>query len=194
MDKIILNNEDINFLLDWRDKNTDLVRTSACPLKKVKIIANDIILTCIRLEYKLKMTITRKGESIGKLEFEILPFGFYKRTKNTTKLDEEDIQSAVTVYASTMALLTYGGEKETKKRKTSSKPRVIREQTKRKSNVYILKRSNGEGYIVNQGSHKSPSYSFSVRGHFRHYKSGKVIWIEEYSKGTGNKQSKTYKL
>ena len=31
--------------------------------------------------------------------------------------------------------------------------------------------------------HKSPEGIFSVRGHFRKYKSGKVVWISEYLKG-----------
>ena len=37
---------------------------------------------------------------------------------------------------------------------------------------------------VNQHAiHKSPEGIFSVRGHFRKYKSGKIVWINEYLKG-----------
>ena len=43
-------------------------------------------------------------------------------------------------------------------------------------------------------SHASPGGIFSVRGHFRHYKNGKVIWISEYRKGEGKKKKKTYKM
>lgn len=39
-------------------------------------------------------------------------------------------------------------------------------------------------YAVSSHTHKSPEGIFSVRGHFRKYKSGKVIWIDEYLKGT----------
>ena len=40
----------------------------------------------------------------------------------------------------------------------------------------------------------SPACSFTVRGHFRHYKSGKTVWIAEYRKGTGRSRGKTYKI
>lgn len=42
-----------------------------------------------------------------------------------------------------------------------------------------------------------PNHEFRVRGHYRHYKSGKVVWINEFEKckGKGNKATKkTYKL
>lgn len=39
-------------------------------------------------------------------------------------------------------------------------------------------------YAVHTSSRKSPEGVYSVRGHFRYYKSGKVIWIDEYMKGT----------
>ena len=48
--------------------------------------------------------------------------------------------------------------------------------------------------MMAKGSHRSPRGSY-VRGHYRHYKSGKVVWIEEYQKGTGKaEKGKTYKL
>lgn len=36
---------------------------------------------------------------------------------------------------------------------------------------------------INHIKRSSPSYSFSVRGHYRHYKSGKVVWVKEFKKG-----------
>ena len=35
------------------------------------------------------------------------------------------------------------------------------------------------------GTGHSPSHEFDVRGHYRHYKSGKVIWINEFTKCKG---------
>ena len=202
MDKVALNNDDMNCLLEWRDKNQDLVRTTTCPLKKVKIVAVEvgITLTCIRSERELTVSITQQGKSKGKMVFEILPFGIYRLVKSSTSIyGKDDVQSVVTVYASLMALLSFGGdtEKESrqtksgKKNKSSKKPSKTR---KTKGITYILKRSGNEAHIVKQGSHKSPQGTFTVRGHFRHYKSGKVVWIEEYSKGSGRKKNKTYKL
>ena len=50
MDKITYTNNDINFLLEWRDRNQDLVRMGVCPIKAIKIISieSGITLTCIR--------------------------------------------------------------------------------------------------------------------------------------------------
>lgn len=36
--------------------------------------------------------------------------------------------------------------------------------------------------------------SWRVRGHWRHYKSGKSVWIEPYTKGKGEIEPKTYKV
>ena len=35
---------------------------------------------------------------------------------------------------------------------------------------------------------------WSVRGHFRHYKNGKVVYVHPYEKGTGRKTPKKYKV
>jgi hypothetical protein len=44
--------------------------------------------------------------------------------------------------------------------------------------------------------HSSPSYEFEVRGFYRHYKSGKVVWVDGFTKGKGKgpKKNKKYKL
>lgn len=202
MDKIVLSNDDLNFLLEWRDKNADLVRTSACPLKKVKIVAPEtgITLTCIRSERELTVSITQHGKSKGKLTFEVMPFGMYRLAKSNTNIySEDDIQSVVTVYASTMALIAFGDgtEREPKKKRSNRTEKASHKPSKqRKANgiTYILRRSKNEAHIVKQGSHRSPQGTFTVRGHFRHYRNGKVVWIDEYAKGTGDKKSKTYKL
>lgn len=40
-------------------------------------------------------------------------------------------------------------------------------------------------YAVSSGSHRSPDGVFPVRGHFRQYKDGKIIWIDSFFKGLG---------
>lgn len=60
--------------------------------------------------------------------------------------------------------------------------------------TYILHSSGKRLSVAPKGHHASPSCSFTVRGHFRHYRSGKTVWIAEYRKGTGKEQSKTYKI
>ncbi len=44
--------------------------------------------------------------------------------------------------------------------------------------------------------HSPPGCEYSVRGHYRHYKSGKIVWIAEQvrCKGRGPRRSKRYKV
>ena len=42
--------------------------------------------------------------------------------------------------------------------------------------------------------HQKLTESWTVRGHYRHYASGKVGYVKPYTKGTGKKTAKTYKL
>lgn len=106
MDKIKYTKKDIDFLLEWRDKNQELVRMGVCPIKAIKIISieSGITLTCIRRGQLVNISITQLGRSFGVLTLECLPFGFCKIVKCTAKtLKQDDLQSVITVYASTMA-------------------------------------------------------------------------------------------
>ena len=49
--------------------------------------------------------------------------------------------------------------------------------------VITFRKFKNKVYAVHTSAHKSPEGVFSVRGHFRHYKDGKVIWIDSYMKG-----------
>lgn len=50
--------------------------------------------------------------------------------------------------------------------------------------------------LIPRGHHASPSGTFGVRGHWRHYKNGKNVWIGPYTKGLGKTeyQTKEYEL
>lgn len=49
--------------------------------------------------------------------------------------------------------------------------------------VIVFRIFDGKTYAVATTTHRSPQGIFSVRGHFRRYKNGHVIWIDEYLKG-----------
>lgn len=74
------------------------------------------------------------------------------------------------------AFLTYGNVFEEKFLKLHSKNDGA-------SKVIVFRELDGEVYAAEARGHKSPEGIFSVRGHFRRYQSGKVIWIDEYLKG-----------
>ena len=201
MDKIRLSSEDIEFILQWRDEHKDLVRLGMSPLKAVKIVCYEsgYTITAVREGKLLNFGINDRGKSLGKLVFETLGNGMCSLVKNTTKLQNEDRQAVLTVYSSAMALLIFGRatiqRDETDVREVvPHKPKKTSKKSQRKGYTYILGRSGNEPHLMVKGSHSSPSGMFSVRGHFRHYKSGKVVWIAEYTKGCGKKKDKTYKV
>jgi len=201
MDKILLSTKDIEYLLKWRDEHQDLVRRHDCPIRAVKIVCTEsgFVLTAIREKRELSISVTQNGVKTGKLLFEMMPFGMLRLTKNKTRLPQDDVQSVLTVYCSLMAMLVHGGyrdetaEPEKEKKAPNKNKGGSRPKKKTSGITYILHTKSGVR-IAPQGSHKSPSGTFSVRGHYRRYKSGKVIWIDEYTKGDGRKKAKVYKL
>lgn len=202
MDKIFYTKEDMEFLLDWRDKHIDYVHQCVCPIRAIRIISkvNGIAMTCVRDGDTIKVNVTLDERPYGKLIAHILPSGFYEVDDKTSKiLDMEAIQSIMTTYASTMALLAYGNEvtrpaKQSDRKPIDNKHKPTKKKSKSSGITYVLRRDSKTAAIMPHGKHRSPQGTFNVRGHFRHYKDGKVVWIEEYSKGSGTKRSKTYKL
>ena len=200
MDKIELTVADIEALLTWRDQHPNEVRSHPEPLKAVEIVMphNGYRIKGIREGNRLKLHLSQNSTQLGNCEFVRRADGMWVSTKNRMKVDKDDLQSVLTVYCSLMALMTYGSietEAQEERRKTAghkNSKKSSRKQSRR--TTYILRTVNGTLMAVPRGSHASPSGIFTVRGHYRHYKSGKVVWISEYKKGTGKKKPKTYKV
>ena len=201
MDKIILSSNDIIALLKWRDTHTDLVRRNAAPFKGIMLEFPD---THINIKVytdngKLSFYLYISGNKAGKITGVQLPGGFFKETKNTTELNKENIQTIITVYSSLMALIVYHTpEKATaamrKQHQETKNKRKSGKQRSKKGITYIFSRSQNGPRLQPQREHASPSAAFSVRGHYRHYKNGKTVWVKPYNKGTGAKKDKTYKI
>ncbi len=201
MDKIELTVEDITALLKWRDEHKQEVRSHPAPLKAVEMVFphNGMRIKGIREGNTLRLHLSRNFEQLGNCTFIRREDGMWTSTKNRTKVGRDDLQSALTVYCTMMALMTYGSRevdprREEMKRSPRTKAKKSSPRKPVKRTTYILRRVNGTLLVAPRGSHASPSGIFTVRGHYRQYKSGKVVWIAEYRKGTGKKKSKTYKL
>ena len=205
MDKIVLTSDDLNYILKWRDEHNDLVRQFPCPLCRVKILSIDTgyTITAIRNGWSAKLCINEKGRSIGYVVFDLGTIGVCRMLKNTTKLNNSDIQSVLTVYCSTMAFMVYGNTPvqtpmptPIKHKPTGAVPKKRPTKKKTAGITYILNRQNNAPRLSAQGSRSrcSPSGVFTVRGHYRHLKNGKVVWVAQYTKGTGKKKDKRYLL
>ena len=200
MDKIILSNNDVETLLLWRDQNKELIRRNAAPFKGILLQFPEsfIDIKAYNDAGKITFYLFINGHKAGKITGQQLPGGFFKARKNTTKLSNEDIQSIITVYSSLMALIVYH-----KPEPAAAAPRDQRQerpkkaksgQERRKNSVtYLLKHSSSGPQLQRRGQHRSPASAFTVRGHYRHYKDGRAVWIKPYKKGTGGPQNKTYK-
>lgn len=154
-----------------------------------------------RNEDKLKLQVSRKGLPLGYVEFAILPTGIVVRKENKSKLRDDEALDCLTVYCSLMALIAYARPEERSvaeetliSKSTAANVNKSKRLKKGVSVTYLLSKATEVKREVVKRERRSPKYAYSVRGHFRHYKSGKVIWVEQYIRGDKEKKSKTYKL
>lgn len=173
MDKIVVTAADIEKLLAWRDEHNDLVRSMPVPLREVEIqiVESGISIKCFRSDKKLKLYLDSPARKLGHVVFAPLGNGLWKKKVSTLPADCNPAAST----------------KAPAKRIGSTKPHTA-------STTYIIHSAGKQLTVVPRGHHASPACSFTVRGHFRHYKSGKTVWIAEYRKGTGHSRGKTYKI
>ena len=192
MDRILLSSKDIETLLLWRDQNKALIRRNPAPFKGIilEFPETKIIIKAYNNAGKITFYLLINGNKAGKITGRQLPGGLLQVKNNTTKLKSDDVQSVITVYASLMAFIVYNKpaiaaaappdprQDKTKKAKHGA-------QRSKKGITYIFKHSSSGPRLQRRGQHASPAGTFSVRGHYRHYKNGKTVWIQPYNKGTG---------
>ena len=71
--------------------------------------------------------------------------------------------------------MSFNGQKSESKRKNEEKIYLLDE---------IVDYVNENGLTLqSSGTHKINCPCWSVRGHYRHYKSGKVVFVKNYEKG-----------
>lgn len=200
MDKIELNQADLQLLLEWRGQNVELVRSMPAPLKAVELVMkhNNLRIKGFRDGRSLKLHLSDGRNTLLNVESELDRWGRLIHKKGKNLLDKDSFQSVLTVYCSLMALIAYSRPVVSEEpppshskphQKHNGAPSRPKQQT-----TYIIRKVNGRILAALSGSHASPRGIFSVRGHWRHYKSGKAVWIEQYKKGDGKKRNKTYRL
>jgi hypothetical protein len=201
MDKIILSIGDVQALLSWRDQNKDLIRRNAAPFKAIMLQFTEakIDIKAYNNAGKIAFYVLINGHKAGKISARQLPGGMLQVTKNTTKLQSGDIQSIITVYASLCAFIVYhvpeaAPAAERRQDRQHKKRGKGKKQRRREAITYILKSGDRGPYITRRGQHRSPAGTFTVRGHYRHYKDGRAVWIAPYTKGKGDKKNKIYKM
>lgn len=218
MDKCILKVGDRDKLFEWRDRNKELVRRSPMPVKGIEIFCEDenVKLKCVRKGNELEIRIYYLFDKtlptvLVVSEYKPLQNGYAIRRIRPDYVDKGVAQEALSIYCSLMALMTYGDDIEytepeldvldsvvVNQHNTEKFNRSVHTHTTKSqqpSITYLLNReSSGRLSVRGKGHHASPKGEFRVRGHFRHYANGNVVWVAEYKKGTGKRKDKVYKL
>jgi hypothetical protein len=214
MDKCILTNGDIEKLFEWRDRNMVLVRRNSVPVKAIELIMPEAKLTIkyVRENGKIKIYLNADNKERFKYTLDTSIGGGQYTIESAPDHEffgtRDFVLDIAGCYFALMALMTYGDDveytteeldiideiqKADRQEKRNEKPR--NQKKKAESITYLFNREPSGRLIVKaKGKHASPHGVFNVRGHFRHYKDGRVIWIAEYKKGTGKRKNKIYKL
>ncbi len=194
MDIIHIDAASYDKLMNWQEENRELVKAIA-PYNKYYFQRAEVVFTDSNIvgyfDFKrdlLRLRIKRNKKQIANCRIVPKPddfdndYGIYfDLMVNDESLPYDDACKVIQVVANTYiaynALLIYGNLVDG----SSITPRARAEGGDKH---YFVKEYDNKIYAVSSHAHRSPEGVFSVRGHFRKYKSGKVIWIDEYLKGT----------
>ena len=217
MDKTYISQDGENKLFQWRDDHKNLVRNYKASTKKVKYIlfyemSNPIITTVIDSgEARVDFTITRQGKRLDSFRYDRYrmtvdeTWHTLKEPKAVKEAKSAGRQEAISIHASTQALLNHRQKIEVDRKQEfrETVTRIVeriedKERRQKKDNIikisdiiYTPVEAPTRGFR----NYTKPTREISVRGHYRRYRSGKTIWIDEYKKNAGkDKKSKKYDL
>ena len=154
---------EVHFLED--DHTTAFL--AICERKKDKLIVN------LKVDKKLVAQVTVTEDKSGEYDFS-LKVSPRDDTVNIEELNKL-VKNVVNTVLAANAFLLYGNLTDDNVVKISSK--------NDDGKAIVFRTFEDKVYAVQTGFRKSPEGVFPVRGHFRKYKDGKIIWVEGYLKG-----------
>lgn len=217
MDKVSVSDKDFEKILEWLNKHDKVcLNVDEIPLKAFKLVCDRYVAKFIQDGTVLNISLRFENKPILTSKAFLTPFDISNKCLsspwianvepsslvNKNRLDElkQLAQSIAKQYIAVMTFMAYGkddhkAEYEISAQTTPQPSFQNRNKGKRKhkSNgiTYVFQKRQGVG---EGGHHASPKGEFSVRGHHRHYKCGKVIWIAQFKKGSGKHKDKHYKF
>lgn len=212
MARIEISREDCKRLLKWRDSHKEQVGSYVPAFDSSVIVVSDDeegLHTIIRAEENDRLfTVLFRVSVCGDLLLKFLWHRISQKvdvflSKLPDREKEENIQSAVSVYASIMA---YMNEKRPIEYVSLNKKISLKKECAKKSRIQnsesiVVKNSSPiRKNINNQPSKRSytkPTKAVNVRGFVRHYKNGKVVYIKpftRYSNCFEPIKNKTYRI
>lgn len=190
MIKYFLDQEAYEYLCEWAEQRLQAVQYCPAYDKKsvVRLFGNDdftAYFDSTRYGFKYSIKLADRG-MICKGKILHLPdsesdFDLQFEFSDKVKLDEYDalahiMQVYCTAFVHANCFMWYGNVTEEREYKADGK-------NDSDTKIITFRKYKDDIYAVPVGHHRSPEGVFSVRGHFRCYKSGKVIWIDSYLKG-----------
>lgn len=212
MARIEISREDCKRLLKWRDSHKEQVRSYVPAFDSSVIVVSDDeegLHTIIRAEENDRLfTVLFRISIGGDLLLKFLWHRISQKvdvflSKLPEREKEENIQSAVSVYASIMA---YMNEKRPVEyvlfnKEILSKKECAKKARSQNSESIVVKNSSPIRKNINNQSFKrsytKPTKAVNVRGFVRHYKNGKVVYIKpftRYSNCIDPIKNKTYRI
>ena len=186
MDRIKMTREDTDRLFDWMMAHEDYIKRIPAPLGAIKIIFeyNPLRVRFRRNQNKLMVYASTSERNLGKLEFELRDGRFVpQKDVQTLGITSEALIHVFSIYIGLMAYMVYGKVD----RKVEGSKRALHAHAH--GNTHARVRST-YSLIWNQTEPSGVSHG----GHYRHYKSGNIVWIKEYTKGKGKPHGRLYKL
>lgn len=206
MVKIPLEIEQINALLRWRDEHKDLVRACVVPFPSCEIMSENGIKIRVQHQndfpsiYKFTVSNTILHEIKGRFDYTTMTG---RVIHGAPQLSHEDTQTAITVWATVMAYIVNFEPEiiekecgEPEKKENNRRSTSPRKQKRPENGVLYLNpiKYITDGKNATQRKYTPPACAFSVRGHYRHLKSGKVVYVHPYEKNTGKDKDKRNKI
>ena len=212
MARIEISREDCKRLLGWRDSHKDKVRSYIPAFDSSVIVVSDDeekLHTIIRAEENNQLfTVLFRVSVGGDLLLKFLWHRISQKadvflSKLPDREKEENIQSAVSVYASIMAYISEKRPVEyvSLDKKIFSKKECAKKSRIQNSESIVVKNSSPIRKNINnqppKRSYTKPTKAVNVRGFVRHYKNGKVVYIKpftRYSNCIDPIKNKTYRI
>lgn len=202
MVKIPLTTEQITRLLQWRDAHKELVRAVVIPFPECSILSENGMKIRVKQDealdsvYHFTVTDTKAHEVKGRFTYATQTGCVWM---GSPKLSHDDTQTAITIWGTVSAyVVNFQPEVIEKDQETqTAHPRTRRSAANKPADRVVYLKP-----IVYSSSQESPAKrkytpcenAFSVRGHYRHYKSGKVVYVRPYEKNTGKEKDKRNKV
>lgn len=205
LDRIVLTQKEFEELFEWRDNNKDLVRNCIPVLDKGMIlVGNDHRQVFDKDGETVLFTILTPDDKI------LYQFAWNLETKQglkvSSKIDINEYEynnTIISLYASLMAYMEYYGHNKEyveMQERSIEIPKKAKKGSKKKKSVTRIKRKfykfkiNKEVVAVSKREYERHVEKWTVRGHWRQTKNGKV-WIKPYLKGEGKEVTpKEYRL